>query len=220
MRNEVITFDVIDFVYPYNAIFGRNTIHKFTAVIHQGYLLMKIATAIGVISVYGSQEEAQRVERNTSVLNRQVHITDEAEGNEVVPEAEQMAEPQMRQSMKQAETGCMKAVDDTRTVPLCADIPSRIVIIGTEVCKEEEDRLLEFLCHNQDVFAWSRIDLTGVHRSIIEHALNTGPKVKPKLQRQRPMSDDRIKSAEAEVQKLLDARIIRECSTRCGWPML
>jgi hypothetical protein len=65
--------------------------------------------------------------------------------------------------MKQAETGCMKAVDDTRTVPLCADIPSRIVIIGTEVCKEEEDRLLEFLCHNQDVFAWSRIDLTGVH---------------------------------------------------------
>jgi hypothetical protein len=26
MRTEVITFDVVDFVYPYNAIFGRNTI--------------------------------------------------------------------------------------------------------------------------------------------------------------------------------------------------
>jgi hypothetical protein len=52
--------------------------------------------------------------------------------------------------------------------------------------------------------------LTGVHRSVIEHALNTDPKVKPKLQRQRPMSDVRVKSAEAEVQKLLDARIIRE----------
>jgi hypothetical protein len=36
MRTEVITFDVVDFVYPYNAIFGRNTINKFAAVIHQG----------------------------------------------------------------------------------------------------------------------------------------------------------------------------------------
>jgi hypothetical protein len=53
-------------------------------------------------------------------------------------------------------------------------------------------------------------DLTGVHRSVIEHALNIDPKVKLKLQRQRPMSGDRVKSAEAEVQKLLDARIIRE----------
>jgi hypothetical protein len=60
------------------------------------------------------------------------------------------------------------------------------------------------------VFAWSKSDLTGVHRSVIEHALNTDPKVKPKLQRQRPMSADKVKSAEAEVQKLLDARIIRE----------
>jgi proline racemase len=55
MRTEVITFDVVDFVYPYNAIFGRNTINKFTAFIHQGYLLMKIPTTAGVILVYGSQ---------------------------------------------------------------------------------------------------------------------------------------------------------------------
>jgi hypothetical protein len=26
VRTEIITFDVVDFVYPYNAIFGRNTI--------------------------------------------------------------------------------------------------------------------------------------------------------------------------------------------------
>jgi hypothetical protein len=116
----------------------------------------------------------------------------------------------MRQSMKQAEAERMKAVDDTRTVPLCADVPSRTVMIGTEASKEEEDKLLQFLRHNQDVFSWSKSDLTGVHRSVIEHALNTVPKVKPKLQRQRLMSDDKVKSAEAEVQKLLDARIIRE----------
>jgi hypothetical protein len=148
MRTEVITFDVVDFVYPYNAIFGRNTINKFAAVIHQGYLLMKIPMAAGVISVYGSQEEAQRAERNTSVHNRQVHVINEDEGNEAVVAKEQRAEAQMRQSMKGAEAERMKAVGDTRTVPLCADVPSRTVMIGTEVSAEAEGKLLQFLHHN------------------------------------------------------------------------
>jgi hypothetical protein len=57
---------------------------------------MKIPTAAGVISVYGSQEEAQQFEWNTSVHNRQVHLIDEAEGKEVLSEAEHKAEAQMR----------------------------------------------------------------------------------------------------------------------------
>jgi hypothetical protein len=85
--------------------------------------------------------------------------------------------------MKEAEAECMKAVDDTRTIPLCADVPSRTVMIGTEVSKKEEDKLLQFIRHNQDMFAWSKSDLTGVHLSVIEHALNTDPKIKLKLQR-------------------------------------
>jgi proline racemase len=100
MRTEVITFDVVDFEYPYNAIFGHNTINKFTAVIHQGYLLMKIPTAAGVISVYDSQEEARRAERNMSVHNRQIHVINEDESNEAASAKEQKAEAQMRQSMK------------------------------------------------------------------------------------------------------------------------
>jgi hypothetical protein len=74
----------------------------------------------------------------------------------IVPKAEQKSEAHMRQSMKQAEAERMKAVDNTRTVPLCADVPSRTVMISTEVSKEEEDKLLQFLRHNQDVFAWSK----------------------------------------------------------------
>jgi hypothetical protein len=148
MRTEVITFDVVDFVYPYNAIFGRNTINKFAAVIHQGYLLMKIPTAAGVISVYGSQEEARRAERNTSVHNRQVHVINEDESNEAAAAKEQRVEAQMRQSMKGAEAERMKVVDVTKTVPLCADVPSRTVMIGAEVSMEDEGMLLQFLRNN------------------------------------------------------------------------
>jgi hypothetical protein len=102
---------------------------------------MKIPTAARVISVYGSQEEARRAERNTSVHNRQVHVINEDEGNEVGVAEEQRAEAQMRQSMKWAAER-MKLVDVTKTVPLCADVPSRTVLIGTEVSAEDEGKLL------------------------------------------------------------------------------
>ena len=64
-RAESIVFDVVDIQYPYNAIFGRSTIKKFAAVIHQSYLCMKIPTVGVVIAVYGNQEEARRCEDNT-----------------------------------------------------------------------------------------------------------------------------------------------------------
>ena len=63
---ELITFDVVDITYPYNAIFGRNTIIKFAVVIHQAYLCMKMPTAGGVITILGNQEEARRCEDNAA----------------------------------------------------------------------------------------------------------------------------------------------------------
>ena len=53
-RTEAITFDVVDIDYPYNAIFGRNTLVKFAAVIHQPYLCMKLPIAGRVITVFGN----------------------------------------------------------------------------------------------------------------------------------------------------------------------
>ena len=48
-RTEPITFDVVDINYPYNAIFGRNTLVKFAVVIHQSYLCMKLPSVGGII---------------------------------------------------------------------------------------------------------------------------------------------------------------------------
>ena len=72
-RTELITFDVVDITYPYNAIFGRNTIIKFVAVIHQAYLCMKMPTAGGVITILGNQEEARRCEDNAACAMKNVH---------------------------------------------------------------------------------------------------------------------------------------------------
>ena len=44
----------------------------------------------------------------------------------------------------------------------------------------------------------------------MEHELRVDPKVKPRKQRLRTMSEDRKKAAQRKVQKLLDAGVIRE----------
>jgi hypothetical protein len=54
-RSEKVTFDIVDMVYPYNAIMGRGFINKFEAAIHGLYLCMKILGPEGAITIYGDQ---------------------------------------------------------------------------------------------------------------------------------------------------------------------
>jgi hypothetical protein len=53
-RTEYITFDVVDLYYPYNAIFGRGFTNKFNAIVHMGYLCMKLPALHGVIIIHRS----------------------------------------------------------------------------------------------------------------------------------------------------------------------
>ena len=78
-RTEAKAFDVVDINYPYNAIFGHNTLVKFAAVIHQPNLCMKIPSAGGVVTVYDNQEEARRCEDNAYSTNKTVHIIEASE---------------------------------------------------------------------------------------------------------------------------------------------
>jgi hypothetical protein len=83
-----------------------------------------------------------------------------------------------------------------------------MVTISATLGEAEEKELLKFLCKN--VFAWSASDLCGVSRDIIEHRLDIDPLMKPKKQKLRKISDDKIVAVKAEVQRMLDANVIRE----------
>jgi hypothetical protein len=89
-------------------------------------------------------------------------------------------------------------------------MPDRAVTIGAHLNPEEEKELIQFLNKNKDVFAWSAKDLQGVDRDIIEHALETDERIPPKKQKLRKMSEEKVKAIEAEVQRLHDAKVIRE----------
>ena len=60
------------------------------------------------------------------------------------------------------------------------------------------------------MFAWSVSGLRDVSHDIIEHKLDIDPKVQPKKQKLRKMSDDKVVAVKAEVQRLLDSKDIRE----------
>jgi hypothetical protein len=49
-----------------------------------------------------------------------------------------------------------------------------------------------------------------VDRNFIEHKLNIDATVKPRRQKLRKMFDDKVVAVKSEVQRLLDASVIRE----------
>jgi len=104
----------------------------------------------------------------------------------------------------------LKDQEETISIPLENMVCDKKVIIGGKLSKDEEAELIETLAKNKDVFTWSASDLQGVRRDIVQNSLDLNPKVRPRKQRQRKMSEDRILAAKAEVQRLLDAKVIRE----------
>jgi hypothetical protein len=57
------SFDVVEMYYRNNGILGRGFLNKFEAVIHQAYLCIKIPATLGVITIWGHQNDGHNLER-------------------------------------------------------------------------------------------------------------------------------------------------------------
>jgi hypothetical protein len=190
---------VVDIYHPYLAIFGRGLMNKFDAVIRQQFLCMKIPTPKRVIIVFDDQQEARNIEKGHTPGQANVYQLETTE---------ERREP-YEEAKRDKEKIVIAADGETKKVYL-DDIPDRAVTIGAYLNPEEENELIQFLNKNKDVFAWLAKDLQGVDRDIIEHALETNEKIAPKKQKLRKMSEEKVKAVEAEVQRLQDAKVIRE----------
>jgi hypothetical protein len=198
-RTENITFDVVEMNYPYLTIFGRGFLNKFKTVVHPLYLCMKIPATKGIITVHGNQQLSRDIERGVAPSQRNVHHI------EADTQPPPFKEPKRDKEKANIEEDCQ-----TKKVHLDKHMLDKMVTISATLGEAEEKELLEFLCKNKDVFAWSASDLHGVSRDIIEHRLDIDPSIKPKKQKLRKMSDDKVAAVKAEVQRLLDANVIRE----------
>jgi hypothetical protein len=115
VRSEQVTFDIVDMVYPYNAIMGRGSINKFEAAIHGLYLCMKIPGPQEVITVYDNQQTARNIERDFIPGQRNMHcLTIQREVSEVTrPTTDEKVKAQLQSN------------DGTKTVPSTQQRPSR-----------------------------------------------------------------------------------------------
>jgi hypothetical protein len=190
---------VVDIYHPYLAISGRGYMNKFDAVIRQQFLCMKIPASKGVITVFGDQQEARNIEKGHTPGQTNVYQLNSPE---------EKTEPYI-EAKRDKEKIEIAANGETKKVYL-DDIPDRAGTIGAHLSPEEEKELIQFLNRNKDVFAWSVKDLQGVDRDIIERTLKTDEKITPKKQKLRKMSKEKVKEVEVEVQRLQDAKVIRE----------
>ena len=198
-RTEHITFDVVEMPYPYRAILGRGAINKFEAIVHQLYLCMKIPAPAGVITVRGDQQLARDIERGYTPGQKNVHnLRTESKSHT------------FKEQQKDKEKATFEEDCEVKKIPLDEHLLDKMVTINATLESEEEKELLKFLRKNEDVFAWSASDLRGVSRDIIEHRLDINPNIKPKKQKFRKMADEKVAAVKAEIQRLLDANVIRE----------
>jgi hypothetical protein len=72
-RIEDIIFDVVDTLYPYNAIFGPGLLNTFEAALHSAYLYLNIPATLSVITIFGTQQEARNIERGFAPEHKNMH---------------------------------------------------------------------------------------------------------------------------------------------------
>jgi hypothetical protein len=201
-HTKYINFDVVDMLYPYNAIIGRGILNTFEATLHSAYRCLKFPATFGVITVFDSQKEARNIERGFALGHKNMHFLRE--------DTDQLEQPSPKQEILVAFKKAIEAEGDFTRVALDPRVPNRTVCIRAEMSPKEQAKLLQFLDQNSDVFAWSTSDLIGISRQVIELKLQVNPNAKPKKQKLHKMSEEKIVAAKAEVQRLLDAGFIRE----------
>jgi hypothetical protein len=54
-RTENVQFDVAEVNLPFNAIIGRLALYRFMAIAHYGYLVLKMPSSAGVLTVLGDR---------------------------------------------------------------------------------------------------------------------------------------------------------------------
>jgi hypothetical protein len=133
-RTEYIIFDVVDMLYPYNAIFGRGLLNTFEAALHSGYLCLKILATFAVIIVFDSQKEARNIERGFALEHKNVHFLKEDSDQLEQPSLKHETSPEFEKAIE-VEGGFTRLALDPR-------VPDRTVCIGAEISLEEQAELL------------------------------------------------------------------------------
>ncbi|GJR46423.1 reverse transcriptase domain-containing protein [Tanacetum coccineum] len=98
-----------------------------------------------------------------------------------------------------------RTIHDTRNVKIPGKRRN-----GSTLTEKGRKELCALLKQNLDIFAWKPADMTGVSRHMAEHRLNVREGCPPVRQKKRGQAPERNKAIREEVEKLVDAGIMKE----------
>jgi hypothetical protein len=81
----------------------------------------------------------------------------------------------------------------------------KVMHIRTCLTQEIREGLVDFLCKNMEVLAWSHANMLGISPKEIVHVLNMNPDMKRVKQKRRKFTPERFEAITIEVEKLLKA---------------
>ncbi|GJS47076.1 reverse transcriptase domain-containing protein [Tanacetum coccineum] len=103
-----------------------------------------------------------------------------------------------------------KILEEKIKVAIHPEYPEQTIAIGSTLTEKGRKELCTLLGQNLDVFAWKPADMTGVPRHTAEHRLNVREGCSPIRQKKRGQAPERNKAIQEEVEKLVDAGIMKE----------
>ncbi|GKV50360.1 hypothetical protein SLEP1_g57067 [Rubroshorea leprosula] len=204
-----VTFLVVKMESAFNAILGRATLCELKAVISQPHLCMKFPTPQGVGVLKGNQKMARTCYQDTFKKVELAAVPTGSENHKPTQLAQQTMSISDIEHRPEGVEQKAKPVESVETVPLNPAVPERTVKIGTKLTEEERAELMEFLRHNQDVFAWTTDEMPGIPAELTVHKLSTDPTRRPVVQKRRLFGPKKQAAIDEEIQKLLQAGFIR-----------
>jgi hypothetical protein len=84
-RMESIVYDVAEVNLPINAIIGRPALYRFMAIAHYGYLVLKMSSPTGVLTVWGDHAAALAAVEKLQALAVEIARSDDGGGNPSTP---------------------------------------------------------------------------------------------------------------------------------------
>ncbi|XP_074347111.1 uncharacterized protein LOC141685934 [Apium graveolens] len=104
----------------------------------------------------------------------------------------------------------MGPAEETISVPVDKDDPSKVLKVGSKPSYETRERLTHFLIKNLDVFAWIHSDMVEIDLGVMCHRLNIFPNCTGIRQKRRPVSEERVIALKEEVDRLSEVGLIKE----------
>ncbi|XP_050142138.1 uncharacterized protein LOC126618083 [Malus sylvestris] len=103
-----------------------------------------------------------------------------------------------------------KPKEDVEDIILDPQQPEKTTRISLHLSLTKKEEPTTFFRENRYVFSWSPFDMLGIDPEIACHKLHVDPAAKQVIQTRRHFAPEQVVIIEAEIDKLLEARFIKE----------